>query len=243
MPPSKILVVDDFEPLRRFVCSALERRTEFQVIGQAADGLEAVQKAEELQPDLVLLDISLPKLNGIAVARRIREVSAKSKILFLSEHSSPEIVEAALNTGASGYVIKSDASIELLEAVEIVIQGGRFASRRLARGIFADSEDTRTPDNNVRNERPSLTLPQERQVTHLHEILFCSTEAGFLDSFTKFITPVLNAGNVAIVVATESHRKALFSKLEAGGLDIRYAMEHGNYIALDVAETLSTFMV
>ncbi len=68
MPRATILVVEDFEPIRRFVCSALESRAEFQVIGQASDGLEAIQKAEELQPDVILLDISLPKLNGIAAA-------------------------------------------------------------------------------------------------------------------------------------------------------------------------------
>ena len=136
--PATILVVDDFEPIRRFVCSALEQRTEFQVIGHAADGLETIQKAEELQPDLILLDISLPKLNGIAAARQIRKLVPKSKILFLSEHTSPETVEEALSTGASGYVVKSDAGKDLLRAVEAVIQGRQFVSRRLGELISAD---------------------------------------------------------------------------------------------------------
>lgn len=140
MPRSTILVVDDFEPIRRFVCSALEQRAELQVIGQAADGLETIQKAEELQPDLILLDISLPKLNGIAAARQIRKLVPKSKILFLSEHTSPETVAEALSTGASGYVVKSDAGTELFEAVEAVIQGKQFVSRKLQKWIFADAK-------------------------------------------------------------------------------------------------------
>jgi DNA-binding NarL/FixJ family response regulator len=126
MPRATILVVEDFEPIRRFVCSALESRAEFQVIGQASDGLEAIQKAEELQPDVILLDISLPKLNGIAAARQIRTRVPKAKILFLSENTSPGTVEEALRTGASGYVVKSEAGKELLGAVEAVIQGGQF---------------------------------------------------------------------------------------------------------------------
>lgn len=156
MPPSTILVVDDFEPIRRFVCSALEQRTEFQVVGHAADGLETIQKAEELQPDLILLDISLPKLNGIAAARQIRKLAPKSKILFLSENTSAETVEEALGTGASGYVVKSDAGMELLGALEAVIQGRRFVSRRLEGRIYADVKDTRTA------VVPSLVETQQR---------------------------------------------------------------------------------
>ena len=85
------------------------------VIGVASDGLEAVQKAEELQPDIIVLDIGLPSLNGIEVARQIRKLSPKSKILFVSQESSAEMVQGALGTGAQGYVVKSDARRELLE--------------------------------------------------------------------------------------------------------------------------------
>src|SRR5215510_3642827 len=108
----RILVVEDYEPLRQFVCSALEERAEFQVIGQASDGLEAIQKAAELQPDLILLDIGLPKLSGIKAARKIRKLAKKSKILFWSYFSDTEIVKAALGTGGSGYVLKSEAANE-----------------------------------------------------------------------------------------------------------------------------------
>jgi len=84
---TRILVVDDYEPFRRFICSTLGKRPELQIIGEASDGLEAVQKGEELQPNLILLDIGLPMLNGIEAARRIHKLSPSSKILFLSMES------------------------------------------------------------------------------------------------------------------------------------------------------------
>ena len=135
---TRILVVDDYEPWRRFVSTTLQKRPKLQVVDEALDGLEAVQKAEQLQPDLILLNIGLPTLNGIQAARRIRELSAKSKILFLSENRSGDIAEEALRTGASGYVVKSDAPGELLPAVEAVLQGKQFVSASLAANDLTD---------------------------------------------------------------------------------------------------------
>jgi DNA-binding NarL/FixJ family response regulator len=130
--PIRVLIVDDYEPWRRYFSTALQKQPELQVIGQVSDGLEAVQQAQQLQPDLILLDIGLPTLNGIEAARRIREVSPTSKILFVSENRSPDIAEEALGTGASGYVVKSDAGSELLPAVKAVLEGKRFISASLA---------------------------------------------------------------------------------------------------------------
>jgi DNA-binding NarL/FixJ family response regulator len=129
---NRILVVDDYEPWRRFASTTLREQPELEVVGQVSDGLEAVQKAQQLQPDLILLDIGLPTLNGIEAARRIRVVSPTSKILFVSENRSPDIAEEALSTGAGGYVIKSDAGSELLPAVKAVLEGKRFISASLA---------------------------------------------------------------------------------------------------------------
>jgi len=128
----RVLLVEDFEPFRRFVVSILQKQPDLQIICEVSDGLEAVQKAEELQPDLVLLDIGLPNLNGIEAARRICKVSPKSKILFLSENRSLDIAEEALRVGAGGYVVKSDTAGELLPAVEAVLNGKRFVSASLA---------------------------------------------------------------------------------------------------------------
>jgi DNA-binding NarL/FixJ family response regulator len=127
----RLLVVEDHEPFRRFLCSTLEKRTELQVIGEVSDGLEAVQKAEELRPDLILLDVGLPTLNGIEAARQIRRRSPQSKILFVSQETSTDVVQEALGLGAMGYITKTNAGTELLAAVEAVFQCRRFVADSL----------------------------------------------------------------------------------------------------------------
>lgn len=128
MSPSliRVLVVEDYGPFRRFVRSTLAERPALQIVGEVADGLEAVLKAEELQPDLILLDIGLPSLNGMEAARRIAKLAPESKIVFLSQESSPEVIEEALKLGAWGYVVKVKAGTDLLPAVDAVFQGKQF---------------------------------------------------------------------------------------------------------------------
>src|SRR6201998_3573122 len=123
---SRVLVVEDSEPFRRFICSMLGKRPELQIIGEVSDVLKAVHKAQELQPDLILLDIGLPTLNGIDAARRIRKVAPHSKILFVSQESSTDVAQEALDLGALGYVVKAHAGRELLVAVEALRQGRQF---------------------------------------------------------------------------------------------------------------------
>jgi DNA-binding NarL/FixJ family response regulator len=125
-----ILLVEDFEAFRRLVCSILRQRAEFQ-IAEASDGLEALWKTERLQPDLVLLDIGLPNLNGIEVSKCARRVAPAAKIVFLSQESSPEVVQEALCTGGLGYVQKSHAESDLLTAIDSVLKGRRFISSGL----------------------------------------------------------------------------------------------------------------
>jgi DNA-binding NarL/FixJ family response regulator len=109
----------------------LKQKPDLQVVGEAADGLEAVQKAEVLLPDLIVLDLELPKLNGLEVARRIRRVSPECKVLFVSQESSFDVAQEALKLGALGYVVKMHAASELLAAVEALRQGKRFLSKGL----------------------------------------------------------------------------------------------------------------
>ena len=138
-PEFRVLVADDFEPWRNYACSELRKRDGAYSVQQTADGLETVQRAHELQPDLILLDISLPKMHGIDAARQIRSKCPKSKILFVSEDRSLDIVREALSTGARGYVVKSDGS-ELLAAVEAVRQGRFFVSKSLAKYSLVAAE-------------------------------------------------------------------------------------------------------
>src|SRR6516165_812864 len=125
-----ILVVEDFEPFRKFACAALEKRPEFHVF-EAADGLEAVQKAQELQPDLIFIDIGLPKLNGIEAAKRIRTLAPNAHLLFLSQESDSDIVQETFRLGASAYIHKPFALSHLLPAIDVVRWGGRFLSSNL----------------------------------------------------------------------------------------------------------------
>lgn len=123
---ARVLVVDDFEPFRQFICAELGKRPDLQVVGEASDGLKAVHKAAELKPDLILLDIALPTLNGFEAARQIRKHAPESKIIFLSQESSADVIQEALSLGACGYVVKVKAGGELLAAVETVISGKKF---------------------------------------------------------------------------------------------------------------------
>lgn len=125
----RILVVDDFQPFRHMILSILGDVPDMEIIGEASDGVEAVRKAQQLQPQLILLDVGLPQLNGIEAARRIRQVAPRSRVLFVSQDNSPEIIEAALGTGAWGFVRKANLGGELLAAVNAVLRGKRFVSR------------------------------------------------------------------------------------------------------------------
>jgi len=128
VPLIRVLVVEDFAPFRQFICSTLEKRRELQVICEVSDGLEAVEKAGELKPDLILLDIGLPALNGIEAARRIRNLVPEAKIIFVSQESSAEVMQEALSLGAWGYVVKTRAGSDLLPAVEAVLLEKQFVS-------------------------------------------------------------------------------------------------------------------
>jgi len=126
-----VLVVEDYEPFRQFISKVLQNGAGMRVVAEAADGLQAVRQAQELHPDLILLDIGLPALNGIETARQILKISPSSKILFVSENHSSEIVQEALSTGACGYVLKSDVATDLLPALKAVLEGKRFVSANL----------------------------------------------------------------------------------------------------------------
>lgn len=132
----RVLVVDDFEPWRRWVCSAIQKKARFCVIGEACDGLEAIRKAEQLQPDLVLLDIGLPNVNGLETAHLIHQTVPATKILFASAMNDPDVVRTALMNGASGYILKSEAQAELFLAIDVVLRGDRFLSARLSRSTI-----------------------------------------------------------------------------------------------------------
>jgi CheY-like chemotaxis protein len=200
------------------------------IVVEADDGLKALEKAQELQPDLVILDVGLPELNGIKVARRILTSAPATKILFLSGQQSPDIVEEALRTGAPGYVIKPNAGRELVAALRAVLKGKRFVSANLSGVDIPDSEDERA-------------APHTLQLPFNHEVGFYPDETGLLDDLALFVRTALDAENAAIVLATESHRRGLHQRLQASGVNIDAMMRQGRYVSLDAGEALSSFMV
>ena len=239
--PVRILVVDDFEPFRRFVCSTLAKRPDFQVVGEASDGLEAVQKTEELQPDLIVLDIGLPKLSGIEAARQIRGRAPRSKIIFLSQESSTEVVQEALSLGARGYVVKTHAGSALLKAADAVLQGGQFVSKGLSGHNHSGAAATHGNDLNCVEvlQSPAVKHPG---VARSHEAMFYSDDAALVFGFGGFIEASLDAGKSVIAVLTDSHLASLRERLRELGIDLAAAVEQGRYYALDVADILPTFM-
>lgn len=128
MSEVRILLVDDLEGWRQRIRSILEGRPDLRVVGEASDGLEAVQKAKQLKPDLVLLDIGLPRLNGIEAEHRLYRVVPTAKVLFVTQDDDGDVVRTALSNGAHGYVLKTDAGSELLPGIEAILGGEKFIS-------------------------------------------------------------------------------------------------------------------
>jgi DNA-binding NarL/FixJ family response regulator len=127
----RVMVVDDFDGWRRMICHLLDHSRDLLVVRLVSDGMEAVRQARELQPDLIILDVGLPSLNGIDASRRIHELCPRTKILFLSLNSDLDVVRAAFGAGAHGYVLKTDALTDLLVAARTVIAGKQFISNGL----------------------------------------------------------------------------------------------------------------
>jgi len=221
----RVLVVDDFEPWRRHVTSTLGENSRWQIVGEAADGPDAIEKAARLRPDLILLDVGLPTVNGIEAARRILAHDSTLKILFVSEHQAREIAEAALCTGARGYICKSESGRELSPAMDAIVEGRRFVAAR-----FGGRVVERTIRHSAVNSRR-------------HEAVFYSDDELLTDEWTSIAEDALNAGATFILVAFDAHRNSVRAKLDALGVNVAGAVSDGRYVSLSVDEVTSKWMI
>ena len=127
----RILIVEDFPAFRSLLVSTLKQRLDLTVVGEASNGLDAIEQVQALRPDVILLDIGLPILNGIEVLRRIRNFLDSSKVLIVSQENSEDVVQEALRGGAHGFLVKADVGTQLLPAIDAVLSGERFVGKVL----------------------------------------------------------------------------------------------------------------
>jgi len=207
----RILVADDHEVVRRGVCALLESHAGFQVCDEAVDGREAVEKATRSLPDVVILDIGMPGLNGFDAARQIRKVSPASEILILTMHESEQVIREVLAAGARGYVLKSDAGRDLVAAVEALSHHKTFFTSSVAEMVLQKYLEG-NPDS-AGHEASSLT-PREREVVQLVAEGRTNKE-------------VATALNISVKTA-ETHRTNIMRKLDCHSLSelVRYAIRN-----------------
>ena len=166
MNPLRILVADDHEIVRRGLVSLLKSHAGWDVCGEAQDGRQAVDKAKELRPNIVILDIGMPNLNGLEAARQMLRDNPQSKVLILTITDADEVVRAVLDAGARGFVLKSDAARDLVAAVEALQSGKTFFTSRVADMVLGGYLGRNRPAADGDLLLPALT-PREREIVQL----------------------------------------------------------------------------
>ena len=218
-----VLLVDDHELLRSRLREAIERNPRWHVVGEASDGADGVRQAHALAPDLILLDMSLPRMSGLEAARQILARDPSAKILFLTQHNSADIAEAALATGARGYMLKTEIH-RLLFVMEAVVNGGRYLSPELRGGVVLAGRSAAA------------------RATCRHEIGFYSDEQWLVDDYVRTAEAALCDGSAFVLLATEEYRDVRLQQgLRARGVALDDAIRGGRYRCVRVDTLLSTF--
>jgi DNA-binding NarL/FixJ family response regulator len=236
----RALIADDFRKWRQELQSLLERTHIVQVVAEAADGLDAVQKAQELQPELILLDVGLPKLSGLQALRLIKECAPHARVLFVSENRSWEIAQEAFQIGALGYLVKSDVGRELLAAVSKVLENQQFISSSLA-ASWPDPVALR--DHSSRDGNESLSHSPSHKISIRHEVSFYEDDVALAHGFAQTAQAVLKAGNLAVIIATDFHERLIERELNNNGIDIEVVTRAGRLIECDPGDVLSKVMI
>jgi DNA-binding NarL/FixJ family response regulator len=215
-----VLVVEDHAPFRRVICELLRERADLQIVGEAANGLDAVRQAEALRPDVVTLDVGLPGQSGIEAARRMRTLLPDAKLMFVTIESSLEVVARAFSTGAHGYVYKPRAHRDLLPVLDAIIRGAQFVSGGLARIEQGDS-----------------------LASHQHHVVFYSSDEILVRAFTRFIGGALDEGKAVIVLLNEAHNESVQRSLRASHVDVDRAIRQKRYVPVSINDMLAQVMV
>jgi DNA-binding NarL/FixJ family response regulator len=212
MKTVRILVADDHELIRKGIASTLEEVPGWTVVAQANDGREAVELAQSLRPDIVILDMTMPELNGLEATRQIVAARAGGCVLILTAHESEQLVREVLNAGAQGYVLKSDAGRALITAVEALLDGRPFFTSKVAR-IVLDGF-LRSPDGAANGEATPTLSPREREIVQLL-------------AEGKSNKEVARALGITVKTA-ETHRGNIMRKMQFASLSdlIRYAIRN-----------------
>ena len=211
--PFRILVADDHDLMRRGIKTLLESHEGWEVCGEAKTGREAVDQVEELKPDIIILDISMPDLNGVEAARRIRKASANTEILILSMHYSDQLIREIVDAGVRGYIMKSDSDRDLINAVESLAKHKPFFTSHATEVIL----------NNFNATRPAIAIPElinKRLTSREREIVQLLAEG-------KSSKEVAVALNISVKTA-ETHRANIMRKLELHSVSelVRYAVKN-----------------
>jgi DNA-binding NarL/FixJ family response regulator len=210
VPPVTVLIAEDFAPFREFVCRELQRRPGFQLV-TVADGWTAVQQAEELRPAVILLDIGLPDVDGLTAARHIRSRCQESRIVFLTQESSADVVHEALALGACGFIEKTRARY-VLPTVEAILDNPSIDSE--PSGAYAGAH-------------------------RRHHVQFSRDDSALLDGIERFVGTALAAGDPAIVFGTRPHWQAVIDRLCRRGVTVDHAVARGTLAHFDAEEIVS----
>lgn len=209
-----ILIVDDHEIIRQGIRAVLETRKDLVVCGEAVNGREAITKVEELNPDVVIMDVGMPELNGLEATRRIVKSNSSTRVLVLTMHESEHLMHEVLLAGAQGYVLKSDAGSELVDAVDSVCRGKPYFTSKMSPAIIKSIIDD-SRGGKLSRRKNFLLTPRERETVQLIAEGKSSKEiASILGISTK---------------TAETHRTNLMRKLDVHSVSeiVRYAIRNG----------------
>jgi DNA-binding NarL/FixJ family response regulator len=211
MSRARILLADDHEIVRQGLRIVLQDRSDWEICGEAANGREAVRKATELEPDVVILDISMPELNGLEATRQIIKAVPKTEVLILTVHDSENLITEILEAGARGYILKSDASKHLIEAIESLLLRKPFFTQKVSEMVL---------DGYLSDRPPLKGEPRRRLTPRETEVLQLLAEG----KSNKEVATMLNIS----VKTAETHRTNIMNKLDLHSISelVRYAVRN-----------------